>query len=127
MSKHAGLRGIFELIHLMVERPAWNEKAFERACTSVVSASRAVQKSMERANYDRASEAVYGADRRFREPSAEEVGALSIGDVKGMVEKWLRPDNLEVPPAPPLATLRLGCARLLRRGSAESLDARVCE
>jgi predicted Zn-dependent peptidase len=92
----AGLRGIFELIHLMVERPTWNRKAFERACTAIVSGSRAVQKSLERANHDRVLELVYGPDRRFREPSLEEVAELTLEDVQGMVEKFLRPDNLEV-------------------------------
>jgi predicted Zn-dependent peptidase len=94
--RDAGLRGIFELIHLMVERPTWNQKAFERACTAIVSGSRAVQKSLERANHDRVLELIYGPDRRFREPTAEEVAQLTLEDVQQMVEKFLRPDNLEV-------------------------------
>jgi hypothetical protein len=117
----AGLRGIFELIHLMVERPTWNQKAFQRACTAIVSGSRAVQKSLERANHDRVLELVYGPDRRFREPTLEEVAQLTLEDVQRMVEKFLRPDNLEVrrwDQASTLPVLNVGIPALFARFSA---------
>lgn len=46
----AGIRAILELTHLIVQRPTWNDAAFERACTAVISGARSVGKSMERAN-----------------------------------------------------------------------------
>lgn len=83
-------------MHLIIAKPGWNDKAYERACSAVVSASRAVRKSLEHANLDRIVERIYGPDRRFRDASADEVAALTSEQCLAMLGKFLRPDNIEV-------------------------------
>ena len=93
-----GLRGMFELCHLMIMQPCWTESGFRRAKTTILSNSRAVNKSMERANHDKILHMVFGEDRRFREPNAEEIEALTLEGCRAVLEKFMRPDNIEVPP-----------------------------
>jgi predicted Zn-dependent peptidase len=95
-SNEAGLRGIFQLCHLMVTAPNWTESGFKRVKTTIESNSRAVNKSLERANFDKILLAVFNGDRRFREPSKEEIDALTLDGVRGVLEKYMRPDNIEV-------------------------------
>ena len=83
-------------MHLIVTDPRWNERAYERACNAVISAGRAVTKSLEHANLDKVARMVYGPDKRFGEPGQEAVAALTSEQCREMVAKFLRPDNLEV-------------------------------
>ena len=39
---------------------------------------------------------MYGDDRRFREPTADEVASLTTEQCKEIVSKYMRPDNIEV-------------------------------
>jgi hypothetical protein len=83
-------------MHILISKPGWNEKAYTRACSAVVSASRAMRKSMEHANLDRIVQRIYGDDRRFRDATADEVALLTSEQCRQMLAKWLRTDNLEV-------------------------------
>lgn len=63
-SDERGVTGVLQLCHLMITQPTWSEGGFKRAKTTIVSNSRAVMKSMERANHDKMLQAVFGDDRR---------------------------------------------------------------
>jgi hypothetical protein len=63
-SDERGLRSVLQLCHLMISQPTWSAGGFERAKTTILSNSRAVMKSMERANHDKILQAVFGGDRR---------------------------------------------------------------
>ena len=39
---------------------------------------------------------------RFREPTQEEVDALTMEGCRGLLEKYMRPDNIEVPLSLPM-------------------------
>ena len=55
---------MLQLCHLMIAQPTWTEGGFARAKTTIASNSRAVMKSMERANHDKILQSVFGGDRR---------------------------------------------------------------
>jgi predicted Zn-dependent peptidase len=95
-SDEVGVRGVMELCHLIVTDPTWTEGGFKRAKTTAESNARALQRSMERANTDKILAALFGEDRRMREPSITEVNALTIPGCRSLLEKYLRPDNMEV-------------------------------
>lgn len=108
-----GLRGMFELCHLMIVQPCWTESGFQRAKTTILSNSRAVNKSMERANHDKILHMVFGEDRRFREPNAEEIEALTLEGCREVLEKFMRPDNIEVCPRHMRIVNQVELARLI--------------
>lgn len=61
-----GLNAVFQLVHMMVEHPKWDERAFGRAKTAIESNYRGVSKSLERNSFDRILSGIFGSDRRFR-------------------------------------------------------------
>ena len=84
-----GLRAAFELLHLILQAPRWEEAAFERAKQLYLSHYRALPKSLERATAARLTAALLGPDRRFSDPSPEEMAALTLEGVRGAITAQL--------------------------------------
>ncbi|CAG9466529.1 unnamed protein product [Pedinophyceae sp. YPF-701] len=91
-----GLQSVFELMHQFLEAPRWEESALERSKKMFVSHYQSMAKSLERATADRIMDAMIGPDRRFRDPTPEDVDALQLGKVAAIVTDMLRSNNLEV-------------------------------
>ena len=86
--KGSGLQLVFELLHMFLSQPRWEAGAMERAKQAFLSTGRQVQKSLEKATSDRIMNAMMGvSERRFRDPTAEEVEALTMeGMEKAVLE-----------------------------------------
>lgn len=91
-----GIAATFQLLHLFLEAPAWEGAAAERAKQMYASHARALPKSLERATADRIMTAMMGVDRQFRDPTQEEIAALSLEGMRAAVSAQLRAGNLEV-------------------------------
>lgn len=91
-----GVAAVLQLLHLFLESPRWEDAAMERSKQMYVSHYRALPKSLERATADRIMSAMLGDDRRFRDPSSEEIEALTLDAMKESVMAQLYAGNLEV-------------------------------
>lgn len=92
-----GLAAVMQLLHLFLEQPRWEESAMDRAKQMYMSHFRALPKSLERATVDRIMQAMLGPDRRFRDPSVEEIEALTLSGMEEGVMRQLRAlDRVEV-------------------------------
>lgn len=91
-----GVAAVMQLLHLFLEKPRWEDAAMERAKQMYISHYRALPKSLERATADRIMAAMMGTDRRFRDPSTEEIGALTLDGMRTAVMEQLHAGNLEV-------------------------------
>jgi predicted Zn-dependent peptidase len=91
-----GLPAVLQLLHLFLEAPRWEAPAAERAKQMYLSHYRSLDKSLERATADRIMAAMFGADRRFRDPTPEEIDALSLEGMRAAVSAQLLAGNLEV-------------------------------
>lgn len=91
-----GMAAVLQLLHLFLEAPRWEEAAMERSKQMYVSHYRALPKSLERATADRIMGAMLGDDRRFRDPSADEIAALTLDGMKEDVMAQLHAGNLEI-------------------------------
>ena len=91
-----GMAAVLQLLHLFLEAPRWEEAAMERSKQMYVSHYRALPKSLERATADRIMQSMLGNDRRFRDPSTEEVAALTLDAMKENVMAQLHAGNLEI-------------------------------
>lgn len=87
---------MLELVHLFLEQPCWEEAAMERAKQIWVSHHRSLTKSLERATADRVMESMLGPERRFRDPTPEEIQALSLEGMREAVMAMLHPQNVEI-------------------------------
>lgn len=76
------MRGAFELLHQFLEAPRWEEAAFERAKSMFVSHYRSTEKSLERATANRIMNVMIRDDRRFRDPTPEDVESLDLGELR---------------------------------------------
>ena len=87
-SSASGLQLVFELLHLFLQQPRWETGAMERAKQAFLSSGRQMGKSLEKATADRIMSAMMGtSERRFREPTPEEVEALTMeGMEKAVLE-----------------------------------------
>jgi hypothetical protein len=68
----------------------------ERSKQMYVSHYRALPKSLERATADKIMGAMLGEDRRFRDPSSDEIAALTLDAMKEDVMAQLHAGNLEI-------------------------------
>jgi predicted Zn-dependent peptidase len=91
-----GMAAVLQLLHLFLEAPRWEEAAMERSKQMYVSHYRALPKSLERATADRIMQSMLGSDRRFRDPSTEEIAALTLEAMKENVMAQLHAGNLEI-------------------------------
>jgi len=91
-----GLRGVLELVHLMMEEPRWEDSALVRAKQLYLSHYRSLHKSLERAAVDRVVRGLLGGDRRFTDPDEQTIAALSLDGVREVVSNQLRPEKVEV-------------------------------
>eukprot|EP00887_Chlorella_sp_A99_P001378 scaffold8.g1378.t1 len=91
-----GLPATLQLLHLFLDAPRWEGAAMERAKQMYLSHFRSLPKSLERATADRIMAAMFGPDRRFRDPSPEEVSALTLEGMREAVMAQLHAGNLEV-------------------------------
>lgn len=91
-----GVSAVMQLLHLFLESPCWEEAAMERSKQMYISHYRALPKSLERATADRIMSAMLGDDRRFRDPSTDEIAALTLDAMKEDVMSQLHAGNLEV-------------------------------
>lgn len=91
-----GLPAVLQLLHLFLEEPRWEEMAMERSKQMYISHYRSLPKSLERQTGDYIMAAMSGDDRRFRDPSPEEIGSLTLDGLKEAVMDQLVSGNLEV-------------------------------
>lgn len=91
-----GMAAVLQLLHLFLESPRWEDAAMERSKQMYISHYRALPKSLERATADRIMSAMLGDDRRFRDPSSDEIAALTLDAMKEDVMAQLHAGNLEV-------------------------------
>ena len=91
-----GMAAVLQLLHLFLEAPRWEEAAMERSKQMYISHYRALPKSLERATADRIMQSMLGEDRRFRDPSTEEIAALTLDAMKENVMAQLHAGNLEI-------------------------------
>jgi predicted Zn-dependent peptidase len=91
-----GLPAVLQLLHLFLEEPRWEEMAMERSKQMYISHYRSLPKSLERQTGDYIMSAMSGEDRRFRDPSPEEIGGLTLDGLREAVMHQLVSGNLEV-------------------------------
>ena len=91
-----GVAAVMQLLHLFLEQPRWEDAAMERAKQMYLSHYRSLPKSLERATADRIMAAMMGDDRRFRDPSSEEIDSLTLEGMRVAVMEQLHAGNLEV-------------------------------
>ena len=91
-----GLGAALQLLHLFLENPRWEPAAMDRAKQLYLNHWRALEKSLERATPDRIMAAMTGVDRRFRDPNADEISALTLEGMKSIVMEQLHAGNLEI-------------------------------
>lgn len=91
-----GLEAVFELLHLVLEKPCWEESSLERSKQLHLSNYRTMPKSLERATADKVYAAMFGDDRRFRDPNTEEIEAVSLEQARQLVMEQLKSGDLEV-------------------------------
>lgn len=91
-----GMCLVFEMLHLFLEKPAWDVSAMERAKQAFLSNGRSLQKSLERATADRIMSAMMGTDRRCRDPTPAEIEALTLEGMQKAVLGLLHTGNLEI-------------------------------
>ncbi|KAL0020811.1 hypothetical protein WJX79_007906 [Trebouxia sp. C0005] len=94
--REGGMQSVLELVHMFLNEPTWDEAAMERAKQIWVSHHRSLTKSLERSTADRVMEAMLGPERRFRDPTPEEIQALSLDGMRKAVMDMLHPENVEV-------------------------------
>ena len=87
---------MLQLLHLFLEQPRWEGAAMERSKQQYLSHYRSLSKSLERATADRILEAMLGPDRRFRDPSPEEIAALDLEGMRLAVMRQIHAGNVEV-------------------------------
>ena len=90
------MAAVLQLLHLFLEAPRWEEAAMERSKQMYVSHYRALPKSLERATADKIMGAMLGEDRRFRDPSSDEIAAFTLDAMKEDVMAQLHAGNLEI-------------------------------
>jgi len=92
-----GLKRVFQLTHLFLTQPRWDELAMERAKQAFLTSTKSIQKSLERATAERIITSMLGStERRFRDPTQEEVEALTLEGMRGAVMSLFHTHNLEV-------------------------------
>ena len=93
-----GVQLVFELAHLFLEKPRWKETAMDRAKQAFLSQGRSMLKSLERATSDRIMTAMLGTNeqRVFREPTAEEIEALTLEGMQRAVSRLIHTENMEI-------------------------------
>ncbi|KAG7669392.1 hypothetical protein Ndes2526B_g05713 [Nannochloris sp. 'desiccata'] len=91
-----GVAAVMQLLHLFLEKPRWEDAAMERSKQMYLSHYRSLPKSLERATADRIMAAMMGPDRRFRDPSTEEIESLTLEGMRVAVMEQLHAGNLEV-------------------------------
>lgn len=74
------MEGAFELLHQFLRHPRWDPVAFDRAKQMFASHFRSTDKSLERATANRIMGAMIKDDRRFRDPTPEDIEALDLGE-----------------------------------------------
>ncbi|KAK3240438.1 hypothetical protein CYMTET_49716 [Cymbomonas tetramitiformis] len=91
-----GMRAVLELLHLILESPRWDPSALDRSKQLYLNHYRAQQKSLERATAAKLMDAMLSRDRRFLDPTPEEVSMLTLDGVRDMVQAQLFGGNLEI-------------------------------
>jgi predicted Zn-dependent peptidase len=91
-----GLRSAFEVMHLMLRAPRWDESALGRAKQMYVTHVRALPKSLERATAARLMAAMTGNDRRLLDPSEAEIAAVTLAAARDAVSAQLACGALEL-------------------------------
>lgn len=91
-----GLASVLQMAHLFIEQPVWEATAMDRSKAMYASHYRALPKSLERSTADRIMSLILGEDRRFRDPSTDEIEALTLESMQNSITAQLQPSNLEV-------------------------------
>jgi len=91
-----GLRSAFEVMHLMLRAPRWEESALARAKQMYVTHVRALPKSLERATAARLMAAMTANDRRLLDPSEAEIAAVTLSAASDAVAAQLACGALEL-------------------------------
>ncbi|GLC34133.1 hypothetical protein PLESTB_000841000 [Pleodorina starrii] len=92
-----GMEAMFQMVHLFLESPRWEEGAMERAKLAFLASVKSVHKSLERATSDRVRDAMLGrTERCFRDPTPEELEALTLEGMREAVSELLTAGNFEI-------------------------------
>lgn len=96
-SVEGGMEAMFQMIHMFLEEPRWEDTAMERAKLAFLASVKSVHKSLERATSDRVLDAMLGrTERCFRDPTPEELEALDLEGMRQAVSQLLVTGNLEM-------------------------------
>eukprot|EP00798_Chlamydomonas_sp_ICE-L_P027064 gene27064-2297_t len=92
-----GMEAMFQLLHLFLDSPKWEDSAMDRGKQAFMSSTKSIGKSLERATSDRIMATMMGTtERKFREPTPEEIDALTMDGMKSAVMSLLHAGNMEV-------------------------------
>mmetsp|Transcript_39203 Transcript_39203/g.47468 ORF Transcript_39203/g.47468 Transcript_39203/m.47468 type:complete len:1112 (+) Transcript_39203:2-3337(+) len=91
-----GMRAVLEILHLLIEKPQWQEAAMARSKNMYLSHFQSQQKSLERATSCRLIDSMVGDDRRLKDPCEEDINALSLDWLSKVIATQLKTENLEV-------------------------------
>ena len=86
---------ILEIIHLLIEKPNWEETALERVKDIYRMFELNTTKNLELTTHDAINKVMYG-DRRFMDPSRAELAALTVEGVAKAVEMQFSNGPIEV-------------------------------
>uniref|UniRef100_A0A061SA19 Insulinase (Peptidase family m16) family protein isoform 2 n=1 Tax=Tetraselmis sp. GSL018 TaxID=582737 RepID=A0A061SA19_9CHLO len=91
-----GMDAMFELLHLFIREPRWEDSAMERSKQIFLSHYRSLPKSLERATADRLIGVMLGNDRRFMDANPQEIEALTLEGMRRTVMDQIVTSNLEI-------------------------------
>lgn len=92
----AGIRRVFELIHLALSNPGWDKNAFERTIRDRIVNCETRQKDIARLTRLCMIDVAFPEDRRMAYVNAPEYQAMRFESVRDFFSPWLCPSNLQV-------------------------------
>uniref|UniRef100_A0A6U0W9G0 Mitochondrial processing peptidase n=1 Tax=Polytomella parva TaxID=51329 RepID=A0A6U0W9G0_9CHLO len=93
---NGGMKSAFQFLHLFLDQPVWDDHAVTRAKAAFLTGQKLTQKSLERASVERVMSAMLGPDRCFRDPTPEELQALTLDGIKQRLSSLMHTGNMEV-------------------------------
>ncbi|GJP40170.1 hypothetical protein CLOM_g24450 [Closterium sp. NIES-68] len=95
-TRYGGLKSSFQLLHMLLQHPAWDEDALERAKQAYLSFYRSLPKSLERLTASKLMGAMFDGDTRLLDPHPAIVSNLSLDTVRHAVMQQLLSGNIEL-------------------------------
>ncbi|CAI5523958.1 unnamed protein product [Closterium sp. Naga37s-1] len=95
-TRYGGLKASFQLLHMLLQHPAWDEDALERAKQAYLSFYRSLPKSLERLTASKLMGAMFDGDTRLLDPHPAIVSNLTLDTVRHAVMQQLLSGNIEL-------------------------------